>query len=59
MALIASVCVPPKVAKLQRASLVNPVKLEVSNKYGTVKTLLQHYMFIPSKVKREIDPAAV
>eukprot|EP01052_Picozoa_sp_SAG31_P024196 SAG31_NODE_2042_length_6589_cov_10.177504_7_plen_170_part_00 len=36
-----------KVAKLQRASLTNPVKLEVSNKYGTVKTLLQHYLFIP------------
>ncbi|KAF8577255.1 DEAD-domain-containing protein [Ramaria rubella] len=36
-----------KVAKLQRASLSNPVRLEVSTKYTTVSTLLQHYLFIP------------
>jgi ATP-dependent RNA helicase DDX47/RRP3 len=36
-----------KVAKLQRASLSNPVKVEVSSKYGTVDTLLQHYLFMP------------
>jgi ATP-dependent RNA helicase DDX47/RRP3 len=36
-----------KVAKLQRASLSNPVKLEVSSKYGVVKTLLQSYLFMP------------
>ena len=40
-----------KVAKLQRASLVNPVKVEVSSKYATVDTLQQHYMFIPAKYK--------
>lgn len=40
-----------KVAKLQRASLSNPVKLEVSSKYSTVSTLLQYYLFIPLKHK--------
>lgn len=40
-----------KVAKLQRASLSNPVKIEVSSKYSTVDTLLQYYMFIPLKHK--------
>jgi ATP-dependent RNA helicase DDX47/RRP3 len=33
------------------ASLTDPVKLEVSSKYGTVKTLLQSYIFLPSKYK--------
>ena len=36
-----------KVAKLQRASLKNPVKVQVSTKYSTVDTLLQYYLFIP------------
>uniref|UniRef100_A0A7S2RMD6 RNA helicase n=1 Tax=Mucochytrium quahogii TaxID=96639 RepID=A0A7S2RMD6_9STRA len=41
-----------KVAKLQRASLKNPVKCEVSSsKYQTVKTLVQQYMFFPAKYK--------
>ncbi|KAI0242077.1 ribosomal RNA processing protein [Massospora cicadina] len=40
-----------KVAKLQRASLVNPVKVEVNNKYSTVDTLLQYYLFFPFKLK--------
>ncbi|KAI8913244.1 P-loop containing nucleoside triphosphate hydrolase protein [Gorgonomyces haynaldii] len=40
-----------KVEKLQRASLVNPVKVEVSQKYSTVDTLLQHYLFFPYKHK--------
>mgnify|MGYP002826591861 CR=1 FL=1 len=40
-----------KVEKLQRASLTNPVKVEVSSKYQTVKTLVQQYLFIPSKYK--------
>lgn len=40
-----------KVAKLQRASLVDPVKVEVSSKYSTVDTLLQHYIFLPAKLK--------
>ncbi|PVD37611.1 hypothetical protein C0Q70_00207 [Pomacea canaliculata] len=40
-----------KVQKLQRASLVDPVKVEVSNKYQTVATLQQSYIFIPAKYK--------
>ena len=40
-----------KVEKLQRASLTNPVKVEVSSKYQTVKTLVQQYLFIPAKHK--------
>jgi len=40
-----------KVAKLQRASLQDPVKVEVSSKYQTVDTLRQHYIFIPLKYK--------
>ena len=40
-----------KVAKLQRASLTNPVKVEVSSKYQTVDKLKQYYCFIPEKHK--------
>lgn len=40
-----------KVAKLQKASLVNPIKVEVSNKFQTPHTLVQQYLFIPSKWK--------
>ncbi|KAI0034018.1 P-loop containing nucleoside triphosphate hydrolase protein [Vararia minispora EC-137] len=40
-----------KVAKLQRASLSNPVRVEVSSKYSTVSTLLQYYLFIPLSQK--------
>merc|ERR1712142_1191425 len=40
-----------KVAKLQRASLKDPVKVEVSGSYQTVDKLLQYYLFIPLKVK--------
>ncbi len=40
-----------KVEKLQRASLVNPVKVEVAQKYSTVSTLLQYYLFFPFKHK--------
>ena len=40
-----------KVAKLQRASLNDPVKVEVSSKYKTVDTLVQNYIFIPEKHK--------
>ncbi|CAA7265370.1 unnamed protein product [Cyclocybe aegerita] len=36
-----------KVAKLQRASLTNPLKVEVSSKYSTVDTLLQYYVLMP------------
>jgi ATP-dependent RNA helicase DDX47/RRP3 len=38
-----------KVAKLQRASLSNPVRVEVSSKFGMVDTLIQNYLFMPSK----------
>ncbi|KAK3845865.1 MAG: putative DEAD box protein [Linnemannia gamsii] len=40
-----------KVAKLQRASLNDPVKVEVATKYSTVATLLQYYLFFPLKSK--------
>lgn len=40
-----------KVAKLQRASLHNPVKVEVSAKYDTVAALVQTYLFLPFKHK--------
>ncbi len=40
-----------KVEKLQRASLVDPVKVEVSTKFQTPKKLLQSYLFIPAKYK--------
>ncbi|XP_055920282.1 ATP-dependent RNA helicase DDX47 [Eupeodes corollae] len=40
-----------KVKKLQRASLKDPVKVEVSNKFQTVEQLQQFYIFIPVKFK--------
>ncbi|KAJ9095615.1 ribosomal RNA processing protein [Naganishia friedmannii] len=40
-----------KVAKLQRASLHNPVRIEVSTKYSTVSTLQQYFVLIPLKNK--------
>lgn len=40
-----------KVQKLQRASLKDPVKVEVSSKYQTVEKLQQYYLFIPAKYK--------
>ncbi|XP_073247363.1 probable ATP-dependent RNA helicase DDX47 [Porites lutea] len=40
-----------KVQKLQRASLQNPVKVEVATKYTTVDKLQQSYLFIPNKYK--------
>jgi len=39
------------VAKLQRACLTDPVKVEVDSKYQTVDTLRQQYLFIPAKFK--------
>ena len=40
-----------QVAKLQRASLHDPVKVEVSTKYQTVASLQQYYLFMPAKFK--------
>lgn len=40
-----------KVQKLQRASLQDPVKVEVSTKYQTVEKLQQYYVFVPMKFK--------
>ena len=40
-----------KVAKLQRACLRDPVKVEVAQKYSTVDTLRQQYIFLPAKHK--------
>jgi ATP-dependent RNA helicase DDX47/RRP3 len=41
-----------KVSKLQRASLKNPIKIEVSSKYETVDTLVQTYILVPYKFKQ-------
>ncbi|KAK2061985.1 DEAD/DEAH box helicase [Colletotrichum caudatum] len=41
-----------KIESLQRASLRDPVRVSISsNKYQTVSTLLQHYLFIPHQLK--------
>ena len=40
-----------KIDKLQRASLTNPVKCAVSNKYQTVDTLVQTLMVVPGGLK--------
>ena len=40
-----------KVAKLQRACLKDPVKVEADAKYQTVSTLRQQFLFIPFKFK--------
>ncbi|CEF62294.1 Probable ATP-dependent RNA helicase DDX47 [Strongyloides ratti] len=40
-----------KVAKLERASLRNPERIEISTRYQTVEKLKQHYIFIPNKYK--------
>ncbi|XP_062589717.1 uncharacterized protein LOC134251342 [Saccostrea cucullata] len=49
--LLFSATMTKKVAKLQRASLQNPVRVEVSSKYQTVDKLQQYYLFIPVKFK--------
>eukprot|EP00356_Strombidium_inclinatum_P010660 CAMPEP_0170481502 /NCGR_PEP_ID=MMETSP0208-20121228/1924_1 /TAXON_ID=197538 /ORGANISM="Strombidium inclinatum, Strain S3" /LENGTH=323 /DNA_ID=CAMNT_0010754219 /DNA_START=488 /DNA_END=1459 /DNA_ORIENTATION=- len=40
-----------KVQKLERASLKDPVKIEVNTKYKTVDQLVQNYIFKPAKHK--------
>ena len=40
-----------KVQKLQRASLNDPIKIEVNTKYKTVDSLEQNYLFRPAKYK--------
>ncbi|ODV87664.1 hypothetical protein CANARDRAFT_4985 [[Candida] arabinofermentans NRRL YB-2248] len=40
-----------KIEKLQRASLSNPVKIAVNNKYSTVDTLIQTLMVVPDGYK--------
>ena len=40
-----------KVEKLQRASLIDPVRVNVSTKYSTADNLLQSYLFFPFKYK--------
>jgi ATP-dependent RNA helicase DDX47/RRP3 len=40
-----------QVAKLQRASLQNPVRIQVSTKFQTPVQLIQSYLFIPAKYK--------
>jgi ATP-dependent RNA helicase DDX47/RRP3 len=47
-----SATVSSKVESLQRASLQNPVRVAVSvDKYQTVSTLIQRYLFVPHKHK--------
>ena len=47
-----SATISSKVESLQRASLQNPLKVSIStDKYQTVKTLLQSYLFFPHKDK--------
>ena len=45
-----------KVQKLQRACLHDPAKVEVDQKYKTVSTLRQQYLFIPAKHKVRRSP---
>ena len=40
-----------KVHKLEKASLTDPVKIEINTKYTTVNTLVQNMIFIPDKYK--------
>ncbi|CAJ0939434.1 unnamed protein product, partial [Mesorhabditis belari] len=40
-----------KVQKLERASLRDPVRVEVNSRYKTVDTLVQQYIFVPQKYK--------
>lgn len=47
-----------KVAKLQRAALKDPVKIEVSNKYHTVDQLLQHFIFVPA-IEKDVHLVAL
>jgi ATP-dependent RNA helicase DDX47/RRP3 len=49
--LLFSATMTSKVEKLQRASLVNPVRIEVAGKYETVDGLIQKYLFVPFKLK--------
>jgi len=49
--LLFSATMTSKVAKLQRACLREPVKVEVSSKYQTVDTLRQQYLFLPAMHK--------
>jgi len=58
--LLFSATMTKKVQKLQRASLRNPVKVEVSTKYQTVEKLQQYYIFIPVKFKvRNINDVTI
>ena len=49
--LLFSATMTSKVSKLQRASLVDPVKIEVAHKYQTAAGLVQQYLFMPAKHK--------
>ena len=49
--LLFSATMTSQVQKLQRASLSDPVRIEVSTKFQTPKQLKQSYLFIPAKYK--------
>ena len=51
LSMLFSATMTSKVAKLQRASLRNPKKISVNDKFGTPKQLIQEYLFIPAKFK--------
>lgn len=38
--------------------MIDPVKVEVAQKYSTVDTLRQQYLFIPAKYKVTAKPSA-
>ena len=49
--LLFSATMTSKVQKLQRASLVDPIHVQVSSKFHTADKLLQYYVFILIKLK--------
>jgi ATP-dependent RNA helicase DDX47/RRP3 len=49
--LLFSATMTSRVAKLQRASLLDPVKVEVSTKYSTASGLVQRFILCPHKHK--------
>lgn len=51
LTMLFSATMTSKVAKLQRASLKDPVKVQVSGKFEMPKNLVQQYLFVPAKDK--------
>lgn len=51
LTMLFSATMTSKVAKLQRASLRKPMRIEVNDKFRTPAKLTQQYLFIPAKFK--------